>query len=88
MKKFLMMACLLSFSTTFAHEASITDDKGTSVKVEKDGSKFIRKADGTTIQVRADGSKLIKAADGTTIEVDVNGQKTVKKADGSVIESQ
>jgi hypothetical protein len=55
------------------------------VRINADGSKYIKKADGSSVEIKPDGTKLINEADGTSIQVKPDGTKIVKKPDGSVI---
>lgn len=77
MKRFFMIASMLCMGSLLADETYIQDENGTTVQIEKDGSKTIKKADGTIVQVKPDGSKLIKTPEGTTIQIDANGKKQI-----------
>lgn len=63
-----------------------TRPDGTTIQIESDGTKIIKKPDGTTVQIKSDGSKLIQRPDGTSIQIESNGTKIIKKPDGTSIE--
>lgn len=63
----------------------ITDQDGSVVKIEPDGTKIIRTPDNTMIEVKPDGTKIIKNADGTFIQKNTDGSKLITKPDGSSV---
>ncbi len=90
-KHYLLSASLIGFLTLGGLEANLMAadtqkgsstmmEEGTSVQIEADGTKTIKKSDGTLIQIKPDGSKLIKEADGTSVQIKPDGTKDHKKS--------
>ena len=53
-------------------------DPHSSIQINADGTKVIKKEDGTTIQIKPDGSKTITKPDGTKVQINSNGTKSAK----------